>query len=219
MEKKFKVYDEKEERFNVYSHALGVLFSVVAFVLLLKRALLMGDALHIAGAVVYGTSLVVLYSASTLYHAAREENKRKKLKIFDHASIYGLIAGTYTPYLLITLHGTWGWSLLAVIWGVALGGIIFKLFYSGRFRLASTILYVLMGMIIIVAIKPLKASLPGEGLTLLWLGGVFYIVGAVFYMIDKMKYNHAVFHLWVLMGSMAHFFSVYFYVMPQTVSN
>jgi hemolysin III len=219
MEKKFKVYDEKEERFNVYSHALGVLFSVVAFVFLLKRALLMGDALHIAGAVVYGTSLVVLYSASTLYHAAREENKRKKLKIFDHASIYGLIAGTYTPYLLITLHGTWGWSLLAVIWGVALGGIIFKLFYSGRFRLASTILYVLMGMIIIVAVKPLKASLPEEGLTLLWLGGVFYIVGAVFYMIDKMKYNHAVFHLWVLMGSMAHFFSVYFYVMPQTVSN
>ena len=217
MEKIVKVYDVKEERFNVYSHALGIVFSVVAFFFLLKRAFEMGDAYHIVGAFVYGTTLIILYMASTFYHASKDPVRRKRLKVFDHASIYGLIAGTYTPYLLITLHGSWGWTLLAVIWGVAVAGIIFKLFFVGKFKLVSTVAYVVMGMIILIAIKPLMNQLPTGGLTWLWLGGAFYIVGAVFYVLDKLPYNHAVFHIWVLMGSMAHFISVYFYVLPQSV--
>ena len=207
-----KPYDPKEEKFNIISHGLGIIFSVVAFVMMIKVSVDKGSS-YIVASIIYGISLIILYTASTLYHSAKELNARKKLKVFDHAAIYVLIAGTYTPFLLITLRGTWGWTLLGVVWGAALIGVIFKIFYAGKFKVASTVAYVLMGLIIVVAINPLKQNLAPEGLTLLWVGGAFYIIGAVFYVLDKIPANHAIFHTWVLAGSVTHFISVYNYVL------
>ena len=157
---------------------------------------------------------MVLYLASTLYHLSQKQTVRNKLNIFDHASIYILIAGTYTPFLLVTLHGAWGWSLLGIIWGLAIGGIIFKIFFIGKYDLISALLYVLMGWLIIVAIKPLNENLATGGLWWLLGGGISYSVGAVFYMVKKIPYNHAIFHIWVLLGSLAHFIAVFYYVIP-----
>ncbi len=207
-------YPKTEEVLNVITHGLGFLLSIAALVLLVVFASLKGNVWHIVGVAVYGVSLVVLYLASTLYHVSKKQSVRNKLNIFDHASIYVLIAGTYTPFLLVTLHGVWGWTLLAVIWGLAVGGILFKIFFIGKYDLISALLYVLMGWLIIVAIKPLNQNLATGGLWWLLGGGISYSVGAVFYMIKKIPYNHAIFHIWVLLGSLAHFIAVFFYVIP-----
>ncbi len=207
-------YPKTEEILNVITHGLGFLLSIAALVLLVVFASLKGTVWHIVGAAVYGTSLVVLYLASTLYHLSQKQTVRNKLNIFDHASIYILIAGTYTPFLLVTLHGAWGWSLLGIIWGLAIGGIIFKIFFIGKYDLISALLYVLMGWLIIVAIKPLNENLATGGLWWLLGGGISYSVGAVFYMVKKIPYNHAIFHIWVLLGSLAHFIAVFYYVIP-----
>ena len=210
-----KSYSNKEEALNVYSHGLGFVLSIVALVLLVLRAVRYGDVWHIISFSIYGVSMIVLYLASTLFHAARNPVRRRRLNIFDHASIFVLIAGTYTPYLLVTLNGAWGWSLFGVVWGIAIIGIVLKIFYTGRFRLASTIMYLLMGWVIIVAIKPLLQNLAPDGLWLLALGGLFYSVGAALYMIPKIPYNHAIFHLLVLLGSASHFLSIYYFVAPS----
>lgn len=207
-----KSYSAKEEALNVYSHGLGFVLSIAGLVLLVFRAVQYGDAWHIVSFSIYGLSMIVLYLASTLFHAAKNPVRRRRLNIFDHASIFILIAGTYTPYLLVTLNGTWGWSLFGVVWGIALVGVVLKIFYTGRFRLASTIMYLLMGWVIIVAIKPLLQNLAPGGLWLLALGGVFYSIGAALYMIQKVPYNHAIFHLLVLLGSASHFLSIYYFV-------
>jgi len=208
-------YPKTEEILNVITHGLGFLLSIAALVLLVVFAALKGDVWHIVSFSVYGASLVVLYLASTLYHLSRKQSLRNKLNIFDHASIYVLIAGTYTPFLLVTLHGPLGWSLLGVIWGLAIGGILFKVFFIGKYDLVSALLYVLMGWLIIIAIQPLNENLSSGGLWWLLGGGISYSIGAVFYMINKMPYNHAIFHIWVLLGSLAHFFAVFFYVLPE----
>jgi hemolysin III len=208
-------YPKTEEILNVITHGLGFLLSIAALVLLVVFAALKGDVWHIVSFSIYGASLVVLYLASTLYHMSRKQSLRNKLNIFDHASIYVLIAGTYTPFLLVTLHGPWGWSLLGVIWGLAIGGILFKVFFIGKYDLVSALLYVLMGWLIIIAIQPLNENLSSGGLWWLLGGGISYSIGAVFYMINKMPYNHAIFHIWVLLGSLAHFFAVFFYVLPE----
>ncbi|RLD88881.1 MAG: hemolysin D [Bacteroidetes bacterium] len=207
-------YPKTEEVLNVITHGLGFLLSIAALVLLVVFASLKGNVWHIVGVTVYGTSLVILYLASTLYHMSRKQTVRNKLNIFDHSSIYVLIAGTYTPFLLVTLHGPWGWSLLGVIWGLAIGGIVYKIFFIGKQDIVSALLYVLMGWLIIVAIKPLNESLATGGLWWLLGGGISYSVGAVFYMMKKIPYNHAIFHIWVLLGSLAHFVAVFFYVLP-----
>lgn len=207
-----KSYSAKEEALNVYSHGLGFVLSIAGLVLLVFRAVQYGDAWHIVSFSIYGLSMIVLYLASTLFHAAKNPVRRRRLNIFDHASIFILIAGTYTPYLLVTLNGAWGWSLFGVVWGIALVGVVLKIFYTGRFRLASTIMYLLMGWVIIVAIKPLLQNLAPGGLWLLALGGVFYSIGAALYMIQKVPYNHAIFHLLVLLGSASHFLSIYYFV-------
>lgn len=207
-----KSYSAKEEALNVYSHGLGFVLSIAGLVLLVFRAVQYGDAWHIVSFSIYGFSMIVLYLASTLFHAAKNPVRRRRLNIFDHASIFILIAGTYTPYLLVTLNGAWGWSLFGVVWGIALVGVVLKIFYTGRFRLASTIMYLLMGWVIIVAIKPLLQNLAPGGLWLLALGGVFYSIGAALYMIQKVPYNHAIFHLLVLLGSASHFLSIYYFV-------
>jgi len=208
-------YPKTEEILNVITHGLGFLLSIAALVLLVVFAALKGNVWHIVSFSVYGVSLVVLYLASTLYHMSRKQSLRNKLNIFDHASIYILIAGTYTPFLLVTLHGPWGWSLLGVIWGLAIAGILFKIFFIGKYDLVSALLYVLMGWLIIVAIQPLNEHLESGGLWWLLGGGISYSIGAVFYMVNKLPYNHAIFHIWVLLGSLAHFIAVFFYVLPE----
>ncbi len=212
-----KQYPKTEEILNIITHGLGFLLSIAALVLLVVFAALKGNVWHIVSFSIYGVSLVVLYLASTLYHMSKKQSLRNKLNIFDHASIYILIAGTYTPFLLVTLHGPWGWSLLGIIWGLAIGGIIFKILFIGKYDLVSAAIYVLMGWLIIVAIKPMNEHLATGGLWWLLGGGISYSIGAVFYILNKMPYNHAIFHIWVLLGSLAHFIAVFFYVLPENI--
>jgi len=209
-------YSPTEEKINIISHAAGFFLSVVALILLVTHASLHGDIWHIVSFSIFGASLVVLYASSTLYHSAIKSEVRSRLKIIDHASIYVLIAGTYTPFTLITLSGTIGWIIFGITWGLALTGIILKLFFTGKYDLISTIMYVLMGWVIIFAIKPLVANLSFEGLFWLVAGGISYTVGALLYSIKKIKYNHAIFHILVLNGSFCQFMSVYFYVLAST---
>ena len=213
-EKDIKFYDPKEEKLNVLSHGLGLILSVVALVLLITYSSLYGSAWHIVSFSIYGASLIVLYSASTLYHYTQTPKLRHRLNIFDHSSIYILIAGTYTPFTLVVLNGWVGWTIFGVSWGLALTGVILKLFFTGKYDKISTIAYVLMGWLIIFAIKPLISGLSIEGLLWLFSGGLAYTVGAILYSIKGMKYNHAIFHIFVLIGSFCHFIAVFFYVLP-----
>lgn len=205
-------YSQLEESLNIATHGVGFLLAIVAAVLLIVKSSLTGNPWQIVSVSIYGASMMILYLASTLYHSAKKPARRKRLNVFDHASIYVLIAGTYTPFVLVTLRGPWGWSLFGVIWGAAIAGIIFKLFYTGRFSLASTIAYVVMGLLVLVAIKPLMENLSTGGLYWLLAGGISYIVGAVLYLQRKMPYNHVIFHVFVLMGSFSHFWAIYTYV-------
>ncbi|PCI08212.1 MAG: hemolysin D [Flavobacteriaceae bacterium] len=207
-------YDKKEEKLNVISHAFGLLLSVVALILLVVKASIYGNVWHIVSFSIYGTSLIVLYAASTFYHASTTPKIRHRLNIFDHTSIYILIAGTYTPFTLVVLNGWVGWTIFGISWGIALIGVILKLFFTGRYDKISTIAYVLMGWVIVFAIKPLIENLSTEGLIWLLAGGIFYTIGAVLFSIPKIKYNHAIFHIFVLLGSFSHFMAVYFYVLP-----
>ena len=207
-----KSYEPLEEKLNVYSHGLGLLLSIAALVLLVVKASIDGSPWRIVSFSIFGVSLIVLYTASTVFHNAKTPKLRKRLNIFDHASIYVLIAGSYTPLTLVTLNGTLGWVLFGISWGIALAGVILKLFYTGKYEKASTIAYVLMGWMIVFAIKPLIANLPSEGLFWLVSGGISYTVGAVSYSINRLKFNHFIFHLFVLGGSFCHFMAVYFYV-------
>ena len=179
------------------------------------RASLHGDVWQIVSFSIFGASLIILYGASTLYHSAKKPVLRNKLNIIDHVSIYVLIAGTYTPFTLVTLKGTIGWVIFGISWGLALTGIILKLFFTGKYDLISTIMYVFMGWVIVFAIKPLIHNLPLEGLLWLFAGGISYTIGAILYSINKIKFNHAIFHMFVLMGSFCHFVSVFFYLLPS----
>lgn len=212
--KAIKYYSPLEEKINIYSHATGLIFSIAALALLVVRASLYGNAWHIVSFSIFGASLIILYAASTSYHSAKKETIRRRLKINDHASIYVLIAGTYTPFTLVTLNGVLGWVIFGISWGLALTGIILKMFFTGKFSLLSTLMYILMGWAIIFAIKPLIHNFSAEGLFWLTTGGVAYTVGAIIYSIKKIKFNHAVFHMFVLLGSICHFVAVYFYVLP-----
>ncbi len=211
-EKEVKYYSPLEEKINVYSHAFGFLLSILGLVLLVYKSILFGDLWHILSFSIFGLSLIILYAASTIYHNTKEAKLRSRLRIVDHASIYVLIAGTYTPFALVTLHGSVGWILFSVVWGIALSGIILKLFFTGRFNLISTLLYVFMGWLAVFAYKPLLENLQIEGIYFLATGGIAYTLGAILYAIKKIKFNHAIFHIFVLLGSLFHFIAVYFYV-------
>ncbi|MEE9439275.1 MAG: hemolysin III family protein [Saprospiraceae bacterium] len=205
-------YDPLEEKINIVTHAFGMFASVIALVLLILKSNSIGTIWHVFSFTVFGVSLIVLYTASTLYHASKKIKLRTRLNIFDHASIYVLIAGTYTPFTLITLQGKIGWWIFGINWTLALTGIILKLFFTGRYDKLSTIMYILMGWIIIVVIKPLITNLDHEGLLWLFIGGISYTIGAFFYSVNRIKYNHAIFHVFVLIGSFSHFISIYYYV-------
>lgn len=209
-----KFYPPIEERINIYSHALGLALSAVALVFLLLKASANGNARDVVVAGVFGVSLILLYLTSTVYHAATDPRRRKKLRVVDHSMIYVLIAGTYTPLALITLNGSVGWTLFSVSWATASAGITLKIFFTGRFEVISTLMYVLMGWMAIFAIKPLMRELSPEGLYWLFAGGLAYTVGAILYAIKKIPFNHAIFHLFVLAGSACSFVTIYFYVLP-----
>ena len=202
-------YSEKEERLNILSHGVGLVLSCLAFPFLIFKATQYQGFWPSISLLIYGVSLIVLYAASTFYHASKDPKRRRKLNILDHAAIYVLIAGTYTPFTLIILEGTLGWSVFGFTWMFALLGIILKLFYTGRFDKVSTLMYVLMGWQIIFVLDPLIEKFPFQGVQLLFLGGVFYTVGALLYSLKRIKYNHAIFHVFVLLGSWCHFLSVY----------
>jgi len=214
-EAKVKFYSPAEERVNISSHAVGLLLSIAAFVLLVIHASRNGDVWHIVSFSIFGASLIILFAASTIYHGTSDPDSRARLRVIDHASIYILIAGTYTPFTLVTLNGSTGWTIFAITWGMALSGIVLKLFFTGRYELVSTFMYVFMGWIIVFAISPLIDNLSSEGLSWLVAGGIAYTVGAILYGIKKIKFNHAIFHVFVLIGAFCHFVAVYFYVLPQ----
>jgi hemolysin III len=197
-----------EELANTLTHGVGLLFSVVGFVFLLVLAALRGTAWHIVACSIYGVALICLYAASTLYHAVVSPRLKRGLKIFDHSAIYLLIAGTYTPFLLINLRGPWGWSLFGVIWGLAFAGMFFKFWFVDHFHHLSIAVYLVMGWLIVFAAKPVLAHVPV--VTLLWLlvGGLLYSAGVVFYVWERLPYSHAVWHLFVLGGSACHYFAV-----------
>ena len=208
-------YTPGEELANSLTHGVGALLAIGGLAWLVTLAAIRGDAWHVVACSIYGAAMVVLYTASTLYHAIPAPRVKRALQVFDHASIYLLIAGTYTPFTLVTLNGTVGWVIFAISWGMALTGIILKLFFTGRYRLLSTAMYIFMGWLIIFAIKPLINNLPVDGIYWLVAGGLAYTLGAILYAIKKIKFNHAIFHVFVLLGSFCHFMAVYFYVLPD----
>lgn len=208
-------YPPLEEKFNILSHGLGVILGIIALPFLLLKASQYGETTAVVSCTLYGLSIITLYLASTLYHKATKPTIRAKLRIFDHAAIYLLIAGTYTPFSLITLQGATGWTIFGTVWTFAVIGIILKLFFTGQFDKLSTLMYVFMGWIIIFVIKPLMENLSNEGLFWLFLGGAAYTIGAVLYSIRKLPFNHAIFHVCVLFGSMCHFITVYWYVLAK----
>lgn len=209
-------YPPAEEKWNIISHGTGFVLSILALILLILRANELGDVKHLIGYSIFGASMVLLYAASTFYHSAKTNRLRYRLNILDHASIYVLIAGTYTPFALITLSGRTGWIILAIVWLMALAGIILKFFYTGRYQLISTIMYVLMGWLIVFAIRPLIENMPGAGLWWLFGGGISYTIGAILFMQHRIPFNHAIFHILVLFGTFCHFISIYFYTIPVT---
>lgn len=202
-------YTPKEELWNCIIHGTGIGLSVAGLVLLAVFSSLYGDAWVIVSTVIFGASMIVLYTASTLYHAFRNENIKRRLKKFDHISIYYLIAGTYTPFLLVNLRGVTGWILFGIVWGLAVLGTVLKLTTSGSgTKIWSIGLYLLMGWLIVSASRQLAAAVPDLGLIFLILGGCFYTFGILFYVWKSRKYTHAVWHFFVLAGTVMHFFAV-----------
>ncbi|MSU25256.1 MAG: hemolysin III family protein [Opitutus sp.] len=214
-----KAYTPGEERANALTHGLGAALSVAGLVVLVTLASRSGDAWRVTATAIFGATLVLLYTASTLYHSFRDERLKKILRKFDHAGIFLLIAGTYTPFLLVNLRGPWGWSLFGIIWTLAVAGVALKFWFTGRFRVASTLLYIGMGWLVVVALRPMLRAVPATALWLLLVGGLFYTVGTVFYLWKRLPYHHAVWHLFVLGGSACHFFAVIAAVLPAAAAN
>ena len=209
-------YSRGEEIANWVTHGVGFALSVAGLTLLIVFSSLRGDAWHVVSFTVFGITLLMLYAISTLYHTQRRERGKLFFQKLDHAAIFLLIAGTYTPFLLTNLRGPWGWSLFGVVWGLCGAGAVFQLFFGTRYRLATTIAYIFVGWLIVVAAKPLVANVPAGGLWLLLAGGLCYTVGVVFYQWHRLRYHHAVWHAFVLGGSTCHFLAVLLFLLPRT---
>lgn len=203
-----KEVDIRDEIASALTHGLGAVAALAGGAVLITLAALYGDGWQLGASIVFGVSLLLLYVASTLYHAIQHPVAKGRLKVFDHCAIYVLIAGTYTPFTLIGLRGPWGWGLFIAIWTLALAGVVFKLFYTGRFKLLSTVIYIAMGWLVVVAIKPMLASLDAWTLGWLLLGGVFYTLGTYFYHRESIRFSHAIWHLFVIAGSVCHYIAV-----------
>ena len=212
--KKLPGYTSGEEIANAVTHGLGLALSVAGLVILTVFASLRGGAWHVVSCSIYGATLVILYAASTFYHALPQPRAKSVFQLLDHSAIYMLIAGTYTPFTLVNLRGGWGWSLFGTVWGLAVVGTILEVFGRRRLKGLSLAFYLGMGWLVAIAAGPLVRNLAPGGLLLLGLGGLAYCLGVIFYVWRRLPYNHAVWHLFVLAGSALHFFSVLFYVIP-----
>jgi hemolysin III len=206
----------REERASALTHGFGAVAALAGGIVMITLAALRGDGWQLAAAIVFSVSMLLLYVASTLYHAVSHPGAKARLKVFDHCAIYLLIAGTYTPFTLIGLRGEVGRNLFIAIWSLAAAGIVFKLFFTGRFKLVSTLVYVAMGWLVIVAIKPVWAALDAWTLGWLFAGGLSYTLGTVFYHRPSMRYSHAVWHLFVIGGSLCHYIAVMAQVLHST---
>jgi hemolysin III len=210
-----RIHDPREEFASALTHGVGAAAALAAGAVLIALVARNGNGWQLTAAIVFGICLLLLYVASTLYHATAHPVAKTRLKVFDHCAIYLLIAGTYTPFTLIGLRGTLGWSLFAVIWSLALAGVVFKLFFTGRFKLLSTLIYVAMGWMVIVAIKPVMAALDDWTLGWLLAGGLLYTLGTYFYHRESIRYSHAIWHLFCIGGSTCHYIAVMAQVLPH----
>ena len=204
----------KEEIINSITHGLGAVLGVAGTVIAIIWAALYGNAYGVVSASIYGAMLIILYTMSTLYHAFTNETAKKVFRIFDHCSIFLLIAGTYTPFTLVTLNGPLGWTIFGIIWGLAILGVVLNAVSLEKFKVFSMICYIAMGWLIIIAMKPVVTALGTKPVLLLLFGGISYTVGAVFYALKNIRYMHGVWHLFVLAGSILHYFCILFYVLP-----
>jgi hemolysin III len=210
-------YSFREELAHGISHGLGTGASIFGLVILLNAAIRYGNVWHVISAAIYGSSLILLYLSSTLYHLLSPPGVKRFFQQLDHSMIYILIAGTYTPLTLVTLRGAWGWTLFGLVWGMALCGLVCELLIKKRLQWLSLCLYLGMGWLLVVATKPLLSSFATGGLILLLIGGLFYSVGIIFYVWETLSFNHAIWHLFVMAGSVAHFLAIYLYVIPPIV--
>lgn len=206
-------YSQEEERLNILSHGIGLVLSIAGLVFLLVQAIKTGTFIHVLSYGIFGFSLIAVYGSSTWYHSTKDPLKRQKLRILDHASIFILIAGSYTPFTLITMSGSSIAYLFYLSWTLAAFGIILKIFFTGKFKILSTIMYVLIGSIIFLDVDPLIQNLPINGLNWIMIGGIAYLIGGVLYNLKGLKFNHAIFHVFVMIGSFCHFMAVYFYIL------
>ena len=214
MEKSISRYSPGEEIANSITHGIGILLALAALCILIRFADRYGDVWRVVSVSVYGATLIMLYTASTLYHSIQKQRLKGFLQNLDHSAIYLLIAGTYTPFTLVSLRGPWGWGLFGVVWGLAVLGIVLQFMPTKQLKTVSLLLYVGMGWSVVAAVKPLIQAVDAGGILFLVLGGLAYTLGIFFYVRDKMNYNHAVWHLFVLAGSILHFIAVLFYVVP-----
>ncbi len=208
------VYTPKQELANRLTAGLGTVLVGVGTAFLIVLACLQGNAWHIVSFSIYGGALLLLYLTATLYHSFKSRGAKRFFEKLDHSAIFLLIAGTYTPFTLVTLRGPWGWSLFGVVWGISLLGIVYKLFFTGRHRVFSTFLYIGLGWMALLAFKPLMSELSTGGMVLLLLGGTSYSFGTIFYHRQKLYYSHAIWHLFVLAGSFFHYLAILYYVLP-----
>jgi len=210
-------YTRREELANCITHAAAVIASLIGLILLIMVSSESGDPWRVVSCTVFGFSLLFFYSASTIYHSVRGDRIRYVFRILDHVGIYLLIAGTYTPIALVILRGPIGWWLFGVVWGLAVAGIIFKAFLTHRLKFLAPVFYIALGWLVIFAFEPLLESMPLAGVDLLIAGGVIYTVGILFYAIDQIPFNHAIWHLFVMAGSVCHFWAILRYVAPEGV--
>lgn len=207
-----KLQTRIEEIGNASTHAIGAVFSVVAIIMLALFAQQQNDHLKLISGLVFGCTLLLMFVSSTLYHSMTDPKVKHIFRIVDHASIYLLIAGSYTPFVLVTLKGSLGWTMFTVIWSLAFSGVLFKLFFVHKFEFLSTVIYLLMGWMALVFVKPLYQLLPSGGLAYIVAGGLCYTVGVIFYVLKRLKFSHALWHLFVLAGSICHFLAILLYV-------
>lgn len=207
-------YSVGEEIAHAVTHGIGALLSIAGLAVLVAFASLYGNAWHIVSSSIYGATLILLYTASTLYHGIPQPAAKRVLQRIDHAAIFLLIAGTYTPFTLVTLRGGWGWTLFGLVWGFAVLGVVLETLVKRRIRWLSLSLYLGLGWLVLIAIEPLLDSVATGGLILLLAGGLCYTLGVIFYVWKRLAYHHALWHLMVMAGSVLHFFSIFFYVLP-----
>lgn len=210
---KFK-FSPKEEVWNSITHGIGTALAVAGLTVLVALAAVNGDSWRVVSFSIYGSSLVLLYLASTLYHSIQIPRVKRVLQVLDHAAIYLLIAGSYTPFLLVNMRGALGWTLFGVVWGLALLGIALRVIFVGRFEKLAVVGYVLMGWLMVVGFKEMQLAIPAGGVALIVAGGITYTLGVIFYAWRKLPYNHVIWHLFVMGGSIFHFFAMLFYVLP-----